>query len=375
MAPMKTVLVTGSAGFMGRNLRQALARQDALDVLCFDVHDDPADLPRLLDRADVVFHLAGVNRPERVEAFAEVNIGLTQQIADHLTRNSRQPSIVMSSSAQAKQDNPYGASKRRAEEVLAAFASRTGAPVRLYRLPGVFGRWSRPNYNSVVATFCHNIARGLPVEISDPAREIALVHVQDVVRAFCAELTSEPAPGVSWGEVSPLFQVTLGRLADLISSFRDSRRTLRAPDMADPFVRRLYSTYLSYLPPDAFAYDLEQRRDGRGSLAELLKSPHFGQIFVSRTRPGITRGNHYHDVKVEKFCVVEGEAVVRFRDVQGGEILEYPVSGADFRVVDIPPGYAHSIENVGDGELVVLFWACEIFDPASPDTYARNVLE
>ncbi len=371
---MRSVLVTGSAGFIGKNLRQALCRRSEIKLICFDVHDNADILESLLAEADVIFHLAGVNRPDRIEDFEEVNAGLTRMLVTQLATLKRQPTVIMSSSTQAGQENPYGISKREAEEALAAFARRTGAPVRVYRLPGVFGKWCRPNYNSVVATFCYNIARDLPIEISDPSREIVLMHVQDVVRRFCADLDSfDLPPGLSWGEASPLFRITLGRLAELIRSFQESRVTLITPDMADPFLRRLHSTYMSYLPEHTLAYDLAKRQDSRGILAEMFKSPHFGQIFVSRTKPGITRGNHYHDVKFEKFCVVEGEAMVRLRSVEDHKVYEYPISGRELRVVEIPPGYAHSIENVGVDELITLFWANEVFDVQDPDTFPEIV--
>jgi UDP-2-acetamido-2,6-beta-L-arabino-hexul-4-ose reductase len=369
---MNTVLVTGAAGFLGRNLVQVLNRRN-VEVLTFDVQDDPADLGRLLARADQVCHLAGVNRPFRIEAFEEVNVGLTEELIKLLEAQDRRPAIVFASSTQAETTSPYGVSKRRAEEALAAFSARTGAPVSVYRLPGVFGKWCRPNYNSVVATFCHNIARGVPIEVSDLDRNVTLVHVQDVVDAFVSELDSRRSENVAYPLVSPTFQVTLSELASFIRSFSDSRHTLILPDMADDLQRRLYSTYVSYLPPDGFGYALQQRQDARGALAELMKQSHLGQIFLSRTKPGATRGNHYHDCKVEKFCVVEGQAVIRFLPPEREGVLEYPVSGSDFYVVDIPPGYAHSITNVGSGELVVLFWACEVFDPEESDTHPCQV--
>ena len=287
---------------------------------------------------------------------------------------SRTPLLVLSSSTQAALDNPYGLSKRQAEDAVFDFGRETGASVFVFRLPGVFGKWCRPNYNSVVATFCHNIARDLPIAISDPAREIELVYIDDVVRAFIGIMDGRlPVSDGKYCLAEPTYRISLGALAETIQGFRDSRVSLALPDMSDPFIRALYATYVSYLPADSFAYALTQRTDPRGELAELLKSPHIGQIFVSRTRPGITRGNHYHDTKVEKFVVLEGDAVIRFRHILGGDVIEYPVSGREFRVVDIPPGYTHSIENVGQNDLIVLFWADEIFDPDIPDTFGMTV--
>jgi UDP-2-acetamido-2,6-beta-L-arabino-hexul-4-ose reductase len=283
---------------------------------------------------------------------------------------------------QAELDNPYGVSKRQAEAVVVRYAEVSGARCTIFRLQNVFGKWCRPNYNSVAATFCHNIAHDLPITISDPARELELVHVDDVVEAFMAEVRSQESgvrtpigreSGVSYREVAPGYGVTLGRLAELIRSFRASRQTLRVPDFSDAFTRKLYGVFLSYLAPDDFAYDLTRHTDPRGALAEFVKSEPFGQLFVSRTKPGIARGNHYHHTKTEKFLVVEGEAIIRFRHIRGEDVIEYRVRGEDFRVVDIPTGYTHSIENIGAGELVTLFWSSEIFDPAQPDTIYEEV--
>jgi UDP-2-acetamido-2,6-beta-L-arabino-hexul-4-ose reductase len=283
---------------------------------------------------------------------------------------------VLSSSTQATLDNPYGVSKRLAEETVFAFGSETGARVAIFRFPGVFGKWCRPNYNSVVATFCYNIAHDLPITISDPAREIELIYIDDVIAAFIKVMDGQrPSQGDQFCYVEPTFHVTLGNLAETIRSFRESRNTLLFPAIWDRFTRSLYATYVSYLPNNDFGYHLMQRVDQRGELTELFKSFHFGQVFVSRTRPGITRGNHYHDTKVEKFAVLEGEAVIRLRHILGPDVIDYPVSGKNFQVVDIPPGYTHSIENVGQTDLIVLFWADEIFDPSSPDTYPLKVLE
>ena len=371
---MKSVLVTGSKGFIGKNLGVALKRRADVDVIEYDLDSPAGLLEEGLTKADVIYHLAGVNRPKKVEEFAEANFELTRQVCDALRRLGRTPKLVLSSSTQAVLDNPYGLSKRQAEETVFDFGMNTGASVFVFRLSGVFGKWCRPNYNSVVATFCHNIARNLPIAISDPAREIELVYIDDVVRAFISVMDGRlPVSDGKYYLAEPTYQITLGALAETIRDFRESRISLSVPDVSDPFVHALYATYISYLPTDSFTYTLTQRADPRGELAELLKSQHIGQIFVSRTRPGITRGNHYHDTKVEKFVVLEGDAVIRFRHILGGDIIEYPVSGSEFRVVDIPPGYTHSIENIGQNDLIVLFWADEIFNPDVPDTLGMRV--
>ena len=372
-------MVTGAKGFIGKNLVVALQRA-RVDVAEIDVDSPPDALVIGLRRADVVFHLAGVNRPEHESEFVAGNVGSLDSLFAAIDKSaeadgpSARPLIVLSSSVQAAQDNPYGRSKLAAERAFEAYVARTGSRAVIYRLPGVFGKWCRPDYNSVVATFCHNIARDLPIAISDPSRVVELVHIDDVIAQFLTHLQGGAAAGVARGKVNPAFTTTLGELADRLRGFRGMRNTLLVTDVNDPFTRRLLGTYTSYVPLGDLAYALEQRTDTRGTLAELLKSPHFGQIFVSRTHPGVTRGNHYHDLKVEKFCVLEGDAVIRFRPILGDEVTEHRVSGKDFKVVDIPPGVTHSIENVGTVEMIVLFWASEILDPEHPDTHAAEVL-
>lgn len=374
--PVQRVLVTGAEGFVGRNLCVALSRRAGVHVLRYDVDSPKEALAEALAVADVVFHLAGVNRPERVEDFAAGNTGTTRSLLDTLAKTGRRPKVVLSSSIQAALDNPYGRSKRAAEDALRAYGETTGASAVAYRLKNLFGKWCRPNYNSVTATFCHNIARGLPIQISDPANTVDLTYIDDVVAAFVeeTEAAGPDAGGFRFGRNLPSYRTTLGDLAALIQSFRDHRATLRLPDFSDPFVLALYATYHSYLTDDDFAYALNIRSDPRGSLAEFIKGPTFGQVFVSRTKPGITRGNHYHDSKGEKFLVVEGAAIIRFRHLTSGAIIEYPVRGEDYRVVEIPAGYTHSIENVGSGVLVTLFWSNQILDPDRPDTHALKVL-
>jgi len=361
------VLVTGAKGFVGRNLCVELGRRAELELRRFDLDSPEHALEDGLAEAEVVYHLAGVNRPQAVEEFFEGNADLTRRICSRLVAFGRKPKLVLSSSIQASTDNPYGASKRAAEDSLRDYAEKTGAAAVVYRLKNLFGKWCRPNYNSVTATFCHNIAHGLPIHLSDPDHRVDLTYIDDVVAAFMTEL-DDARPGFRMAEDLPSYAISLGDLAKLVTSFRDSRTTLRLPDFSDAFQRAVYATYLSYLPTDDFGYGLTIKTDPRGSLAEFVKQPALGQIFISRTKPGITRGNHFHHTKVEKFLVVEGEAVIRFRQVEGDDVVSYRVRGDEYRVIDIPPGYTHSIENVGGGELVTLFWASEIFDPARPDT-------
>lgn len=366
---MKTVLVTGAQGFVGRNFVDSLRRREDLVVREFDVDNPPEQLTRFLGEAEIIYHLAGVNRPPRPEDYESGNVGLTRALATELERRGRRPAIVLASSIQAALDNPYGRSKRGAEQVLAQYAERQGAPVFIFRLPNVFGKWCRPNYNSVVATFCYNSTHGLELTVADAARELQLVYIDDVVQAWLAILEKPNAAGCRMLTVEPVYTATVGQLAERLQMFREIRTRLILPDFSDRFTRCLYATYLSYYDSNDLAYALDQKADQRGRLAELLKSESFGQIFVSRTRPGVVRGHHYHRSKIEKFVVVEGEACIRLRQVDTGRTVSYRVAGGDFKVVDIPPGYAHAVENIGATELIVLFWAGEMFDPALPDTY------
>ena len=368
------VLVTGAAGFVGKNLCCALRQLPGVELAEYDLGDAPGVLEMGAASAELVFHLAGVNRPPDPAEFATGNAGFTGDVCRMLAVADRKAKVVLASSTQAALNNAYGRSKREAEDVLRRYAEGTGAEAVAYRLKNLFGKWCQPNYNSVTATFCHNVARGLPIQISDPSNVVDLSYVDDVVAAFVSEVSSAARPGFRMAEPLPSHLITLGELAALIRSFRSHRSDLLLPDYSSPFTRALYATYLSYLTPNDFAYTLDIKSDARGTLAEFVKSPQFGQVFVSRTKPGITRGNHYHHTKTEKFFVVQGHAVIRFRQIHGEAVIEYDVRGEDYRVVDIPPGYTHSIENVGDDEVVTLFWSSEPFDPARPDTFRDDVL-
>lgn len=368
------VLVTGSNGFIGKNLCVTLENREGMEVLRFDVGQSLDDLKALCGEADFIFHLAGVNRPENVEEFQTGNLGLTETLLSILEEQERLVPVMLSSSTQALLDNPYGQSKRQAEDRVFEWSRKNGVPVIAYRFPNVFGKWCRPNYNSVVATWCHAIARGEEIRIDEPNKTLTLVYIDHVVSELLKAMEGHPTLGADgFGTVPVCFHVTLADLAERLQAFHDSRETLLLPDSADLFDKCLYATYLSYLPETGLAYDLFMREDPRGSLAEFLKSPHCGQMFVSRTKPGITRGHHWHHTKVEKFLVVEGEAEIRFRRVGQAGVLSYTVSGENWRVVDIPPGTTHSITNTGTRDLVTLFWANEILDPQNPDTFRLEV--
>ena len=369
------IVVTGAEGFIGRHLVDALRRDPRVsEIIPLGRSEFVAGLESALVRADVIYHLAGINRPKDPAEFEAGNYQLTAELCSALTRLNLAPTVVLSSSTQAAQENPYGRSKRRAEDVIVQWAATSGAKSVVFRIPNVFGKWCRPNYNSVTATFCFNTAHDLPLTISDPAREIDLAYVDDVIASLLAVLEGRIQSPSETRYIERTTRVTLGALAARLKTFRDSRTTLLLPSFDDEFTKRLYVTYLSYLDGSDFSYSLQQRTDPRGTLAEFMKSTTFGQIFVSRTNPGVTRGNHYHHSKTEKFLVLEGDAIVRFRAIAKPDIIEHHVSGRKFTVVDVPPGYTHSIENVGTGDLVTLFWASEIFDATRPDTIHLPVL-
>ena len=374
------VLVTGSNGFIGKNLVVRLSELPRFVVSEFVRGDDVAALPQLLSQADAVVHLAGENRPADPSAFTQVNTGLTvaicNAIAAQVASGGRRAPLVLASSTQAERDNPYGQSKLAAEHAVQALAQDGGNPAVVFRLPGVFGKWCKPNYNSVVATFCHNMARGLPVQINDPAASLQLVYVDDVVTGLVAAVDALLLPnaaGVSPGVVAPLYTTTLGELAAQIPAFGDCRTSLISERVGTGLVRALYATYVSYLPNDRFAYDVQQHADPRGVFVEMLKTPDSGQFSYFTAHPGITRGGHYHHTKTEKFLVIKGTGLFRFRHLLTDERFELTTSGDKPRVVDSIPGWVHDITNTGQDELVVMLWANEVFDRANPDTVAAPI--
>lgn len=367
---MTTVLVTGAKGFIGRNLTAHLATIPDLNIFQLDVENIDSEWRDALTQADIIFHLAGINRPTTVEEFESGNAGLTEWMCEVLRAYGTHPKVIMSSSIQAELNNPYGISKRNGEKALLAFGQDAGAPISIYRLKNVFGKWCRPNYNSVTATFCHNIAHDLPISVSDPGNVVDLVYIDDIVEAFVKELAC-PGEAPQYGyapDTIPSTRITLGELAGCIQSFHEMRSSLFVPDFSVRFNQCLYATYLSYVESAQQEYGLDIKSDPRGSLAEFIKSQYFGQIFVSRTHPGVTRGNHYHHTKTEKFFVVEGNAVIRMRHIESNDVTEYRVQGDAYRVINIPPGHTHAITNVGNCEMIAIFWASEIFDPNRPDT-------
>ena len=373
---MPTILITGANGFVGKNLQLHLSERKDVQVRCFTRANTVDELPALLNGADFVFHLAGVNRPQDPAAFVVGNAGLTQALCTALaqvaTTTGRKVPVAFASSIQAAQDNAYGQSKRAAEDALFALQHEYGVSVHVFRLPNVFGKWARPNYNSAVATFCHNTARGLPITVNDPAASLTLVYVDDVVQRFIHLLDGSDAAldAAGFATVAPQYSTTVGALAAQIQAFKESRNNLVTERVGTGLVRALYSTYVSYLPVEKFAYTVPQHGDARGVFVEMLKTPDCGQFSYFTAHPGITRGGHYHHSKTEKFLVIKGCARFKFRHMHTGETHTLDTSGEQAQVVETVPGWTHDITNIGSDELVVMLWANEIFDRERPDTFA-----
>ena len=372
------ILVTGANGFIGKNLILRAGELANVAVSTFLRGDDVQLLPQLLSQVDAVVHLAGENRPVNEVAFTQVNAGLTSALCDAIRQtyqsSGRYPPLVLASSSQAENESPYGRSKLEAEKTVQALGAETGNPCIIFRLPGVFGKWCKPNYNSVVATFCHNIARDLPVKINDPEANLRLLYVDDVVTALLAALKA-PTSGVTHGFVEPEYTITLGELANKIRAFGDCRSNLLTERVGTGLARALYATYLSYLPSDGFTYEVPRHSDTRGVFVEMLKTPDSGQFSYFTAHPGVTRGGHYHHTKTEKFLVVKGQARFRFRHLLTNELVELHVDGDNPEVVDTVPGWTHDITNVGNEEMVVMLWANENFDPEKPDTIISKILQ
>ena len=367
------ILVTGAKGFIGKNLVAELRNRKYEGIFEYDRDTDSSLLDEYCKEADFVFHLAGVNRPKEQSEFMEGNFGFTSDLLDSLKKNNNNCPVMISSSIQAELNNPYGESKKAGEDLLFDYGVETGAKVLVYRFPNVFGKWCSHNYNSAVATFCHNIANDLPIQVNDPSVVMNLVYIDDVVDELINSIDGKENKIGSFCEVPVVHTINLGEIADLIYSFKNSRENRSVPNMADAFTKKLYSTYLSYLPENQFSYDLKMNEDQRGSFTEFIKTPDRGQVSVNISKPGITKGNHWHHTKNEKFLVVSGKGVIRFRKIDSEEVIEYFVSGEKMEVVDIPTGYTHNIENLGDTDMVTIMWANESFDPEKPDTYYLEV--
>ena len=366
------VLVTGANGFIGKNLCTKLGEMSNLEVLAITRESSLADIQTAAAQADFVFHLAGVNRPQNVEDFQVGNALSTQTLCHALSQTQRQIPLVYTSSIQAAQDHPYGHSKLAAEEILLAYAKTSSANTFIYRLPNVFGKWCKPNYNSAVATFCHNIARDLPISINDPNANLSLVYIDDVINTFI-DLLAQPKSVGGYQEIEPVYPTTVGAVVESIRSFKDSRDTLITDRVGTGFLRALYSTYVSYLPTNSFSYKVPKHGDARGVFVEMLKTPDSGQFSFFTAHPGITRGDHYHHTKTEKFLVIKGKAHFGFRNIATDEIYELTTTGDEPEIVETVPGWTHNITNIGDEEMIVMLWANEIFDRSKPDTIAQKV--
>lgn len=377
---MKKVLITGANGFIGKNLVSTLKLSKNIDVKTFDIKDNDETLEKHLKEVDFIFHLAGINRPKSDEEFTIGNVGLTQKVINKLEELNKNTPILITSSIQAELNNAYGISKKQAEESLIEYSKKNLAKTYIFRLPNVFGKWCKPNYNSVVATFCNNIANDLEITINDENKELELVYIDDVVKEFICTMETyikgnEEVDVLNkwYYKIPTSFKVTLGELSRKIYEFKESRKNLVVPNLEDDFTKNLYSTYLSYLPADKFSYPLKMNMDNRGSFTEFLKSSDRGQVSINISKPGIRKGNHWHHTKNEKFLVVSGQGVIQFRRIDSEEIIEYKVSGEKLEVVDIPVGYTHNIINTGEIDMVTVMWVNEIFNPEKPDTYFLEV--
>lgn len=366
-AERPTVAITGANGFIGRNLRVRLGELD-YPVLPITRDIPPDEAWRALGASDIVFHLAGVNRPDDPGDFLRGNRDYTASVADAIAAGGRRPLLIMASSQKAVEDTPYGASKLAGEQ--AALARSNTATLSIWRLPNVFGKWARPNYNSVVATFCHNIARGLPIDVHDRATALRLLHVDDLIDQWLRLITAIPPTASGVVEPKTVYTSSVGEIADLITEIAACRSMGEVGDVGTGLSRALYATFISYLPEASFSYRLVPHRDQRGSFTEMLKTPSSGQTSYFTAHPGVTRGGHYHHAKVEKFLVVHGEARFRFRHILTGDEHEIVTSATEPVVVETIPGWTHDVTNVGNGELVAIVWANEVFDRDRPDTVA-----
>ena len=378
------ILVTGASGFVGKNLTVSLENiRDGKDksrsvspdmtIMKYDIESPPSLLDEYCRQADFVFHLAGVNRTNDSSEFLKGNFGFTSTLLETLKKHGNNCPVLISSSIQAMLDNPYGKSKKAGEDLMFSYAKETGAKVIVYRLPNVFGKWCNPNYNSVVATFCYNISHDLPITVNDSAVNMQLVYIDDVIDEFIGALQGKEHVEDIFGFIPTFHKVRLGEIADLLYSFKESRNNLTVPKLDCAFQKALYSTYLSYLPEDQFSYPLKTNVDSRGSFTEIIRTADRGQFSVNISKPGITKGNHWHHTKNEKFVVVSGRGLIQLRKIGADKVLNYHVSGDKIEVVDIPAGYTHNIINEGSVDLVTFMWCNESFDPNNPDTFFEEV--
>jgi len=363
------VLITGANGFVGKNLGLYLSERSDVQTVSFTRDNSVEELSDLLPDIDFIFHLAGVNRPKNDSEFYKGNVGFTEQLVRKVIETNCKAPIIYTSSIQACLDNPYGISKSSAEQCLLKLKDDYNYPVSIFRLPNVFGKWAKPNYNSAVATFCHNIANDLPISIHDPEAVIKLVYVDDVVKQFVSVM-DQKVDFEAFGSVNPVHEICVGNLTNQLYKFKEGRTSLFTESVGVGFTRSLYSTYLSFMPKRKFSYEIPKHGDDRGVFVEMLKTRDSGQFSFFTAHPGVTRGGHYHHTKTEKFLVIKGGACFKFRHMDTGERHEIVTTGEEARIVETVPGWTHDITNIGDEELVVMLWANEVFDRDNPDTYA-----
>lgn len=363
------ILVTGSNGFIGKNLISHLQECKDIEIVTYDIDDDFTKIESNIDDVKYIFHLAGVNRPQSPEEFYQGNTDLTKKIVD-LIKN-KNIKLIVTSSIQAIKDNDYGKSKKLAEDYIIENLNN----YYIYRLHNVFGKWCRPNYNSVVATFCNNIANDLDITINDPNAELELVYIDDICQEFLGIIVGQQ-PIETEGNycyIKPRYKITLQQLADLLYKFKSSMNSIYVPNTGDDFVKKLYSTYISYLPLEKTYISAKKNVDERGSFTELVRTDECGQFSISISKPGIVRGNHYHHTKLERFIVVKGKARISFSSVINNDSYSFEVDDTDIKIVTIPVGYTHNIENIGDTDMILAIWCNELFDEKNPDTYFQKV--
>jgi UDP-2-acetamido-2,6-beta-L-arabino-hexul-4-ose reductase len=366
------ILVTGADGFIGKNLVAHLNCLSEYTVSCFTRKDRIKSLYHLVKKSDAIIHLAGENRPKDVSGFNVVNVNLTETVCEEIRKTGRNIPLIFASSIQVNLNNAYGNSKLKAEKIVKDLSTETGNSVYIYRLPNIFGKWCKPNYNSVVATFCYNIANNLPIQISDKSKKLKLVYIDDVILDFIRKVKKKNESNFKVS-IEPEYSITLGELASQIHAFRESRKNLMIDSVGVGLIRALYSTYLSYIQPSQLTYDISKKSDKRGIFVEMLKTRDSGQFSYFTTLPGETRGGHYHHSKTEKFLVIKGHAQFKFKHIITNETFELFTSGDNPQIVETTPGWAHNITNIGDNEMIAVLWANEIFNSNSPDTFAWEV--
>lgn len=367
------VLITGANGFVGRNLVSNLSLNKEIEIYKFDRDNTEEELDKFTKDCEFVFHLAGVNRPQNQEEFMEGNFGFTSTLLEYLKKNKNKCPIMISSSIQAELDNEYGKSKKAGEDLIFKYGKDNDVKVFVYRFPNLFGKWCRPNYNSVIATWCNNVAHNEEIRVDDPSKELTLVYIDDVCNELIKCLNNEETKDGDYCIVPIFYKKTLGEISSLIKSFKENDRGIMVPSTGDVFTKDLYATYISYVPLEELVVDLQEHRDNRGVFCELVRTKEAGQVSISTTNPEIVRGGHYHNTKMERFIVIKGKAKIEFEHVIDHNKFEFEVSGDKLQYVTIPVGYQHSINNIGDDELVLILWANELFDPNIPDTYVMEV--